>query len=132
MAFVRWRGRCAQLLATVYRDGRSKQVTLACLPGFYVPESTMRYVAEKFPGIKVDWEAVNRSLAEVPPGVLKHKVPEEHLDMASVEQYLRKWAAEADRKKLIDDASRLYNAADVLTKWRVEFYWDNHLARTKK
>lgn len=129
MAFVRWRGRCAQLLATVYDGGRSKQITLACLPGFYVPESTKRYVAEEFPGVKVDWEAVNRSLAEGPPGLLKQKVPARQLDMALVEQYLREWAAEAEEAV---DASRLYAAAEVLTRWRTVFYRKNELPLSSK
>ena len=32
MAFVRWRGNCAELLATVYENGRSRQILLANLP----------------------------------------------------------------------------------------------------
>ena len=97
MAFIRWRGRCAQLLATVYIDGRSKQITLTNLPEFNIPEATKHYVAKKFPDVKVDWVAVTRLLAEGPLDILKEKTPTEHLDMAVVEQYLRKWAAEANK-----------------------------------
>ena len=124
MAFIRWRGRCAQLLATAYVDGRSKQITLTNLPGFYITETTKHFVAEKFPNIKVDWVTVTRSLAEGPPNSLQKKTPTEHLDMAVVEQYLRKWAAEA---KVVNHANRLYDAAGVLTEWRASFYRENEL-----
>ena len=124
MAFIRWRGRCAQLLVTVYVDGRSKQITLTNLPGFYITEATKHYVAEKFPDVLVDWVAVTRSLAEGPPNSLKGKTPTEHLDMAVVEQSLRKWADEA---KVASHAHRLYDAAGVLTEWRASFYRENEL-----
>ena len=124
MAFIRWRGRCAQLLVTAYVDGRSKQITLTNLPGFYITEATQRYVAEKFPDVLVDWVTVTRSLAEGPPHGLKEKTPTEHLDMAVVEQSLRKWASEA---KVANHAQRLYDAAGVLTEWRARFYRENEL-----
>ncbi len=124
MAFIRWRGRCAQLLATEYVDGRSKQLTLTNLPGFYITEATKHYVAEKFPDVLVDWVTVTRSLAEGPPNIMREKTPTEHLDMAAVEQYLRKWAAEA---KVANQANRLYDAAGVLTDWRASFYRENEL-----
>ena len=38
MAFIRWRGRCCELIVTVYENGRSKKITLANLQTFYVPE----------------------------------------------------------------------------------------------
>ena len=63
MAFVRWRGGCSQLIATVYEDGRSRQITLANLPDFYVSENTKHHVAQKFPKISVDWSTVDRELA---------------------------------------------------------------------
>jgi len=122
MAFIRWRGRCAQLLATIYVDGRSKQVMLTNLPQFYVPEATMHHVAEKFPDVKVDWVNVTRMLAEGPPTSLKEKTPAAHLNMAEVEQYLRMWAAEA---KVAKQAQCLNDAAGVLTDWRARFYREN-------
>ena len=68
MAFVRWRGNSAELLTTVYDQGRSRQVRLACLGGAYVVAPEIRdRVADHFPGIRVDWEAVDRALAEGPP-----------------------------------------------------------------
>jgi len=131
MAFVRWRGHCAQLIATVYEGGRSRKITLACLPGFYVPGSTKQYVAEKFPNIKVDWLAVDRALAKGPPGVLKTSTPPEHLDYATVENYLRRWASKAYRENLTHDAGVLVKAADVLTQWRARFYHANDPGRAK-
>ena len=124
MAFIRWRGRCAQLLTTVYVGGRSKQVMLTNLPGFSITEDTKHYVAEKFPDILVDWLTITRSLAAGPPHSLKEKTPTEHLDMAVVEQSLRKWASEA---KVANHAQRLYDAAGVLTEWRARFYRENEL-----
>ncbi len=94
MAFVRWRGCSAQLLTTVYENGRSKQIVLAKLPEFYASDLTKMRVAEKFPHIKVDWAAIDRALAQGPPsGVLKQDTPPEHLDYAAVEHYLRQWGA---------------------------------------
>jgi hypothetical protein len=126
MAFVRWRGCCAQLLTTVYENGRSKQIVLARLPEFYASDLTKMRVAEKFPRVKVDWEAVDRALAQGPPsGVLKQDTPSEHLDYAAVEHYLRQWAEEAEKAGLGGDATKLRIAAGVLTKWRNDFYWAN-------
>ena len=124
MAFVRWRGRCSQLIATIYQDGRSKKITLANLPGFYVFESTKRHVTEKFPQIKVDWAAVDRALAQGPPGILKKDTPTQHLIWADIEHCLREWA-ECAEKTSTSDATYLRTAADVLTRWRMEFYWEN-------
>ena len=122
MAFIRWRGRCAQLLATVYVDGRSKQITLLSIPGFHISETEKKIVSNKFPSIDVDWIAIARSLAEGPPDILKEKTPAEHFDMAVVEDYLRKWAEEA---KIAKDSHHLVAAAAVLTEWRANFFLDN-------
>lgn len=119
VGFVRWRGRCAQLLATVYEDGRSRQITLAKLSEFYVPETTKRDVEKKYPDIKVDWAEISRSLAKGPPDIVKSKIPDKHLDMAEVENYLRVWASDSIDK---NDSKILKLAANILTKWRAEFY----------
>ena len=127
MAFVRWRGQYAQLVATVYEAGRYRKITLASLHDFYASDLAKLHVAEKFPHIKVDWEAVDRALAQGPTlGILKQSTPPEHLDYAAVEHYLRQWADDAEGAKLINDANSLRIAAGVLTRWRAEFYWDNH------
>ena len=132
MAFVRWRGTYAQLVATVYEAGRYRKITLASLHDFYASDLTKLRVADKFPNIKVDWEAVDRSLAQGPPGILKESMPPEHLDMATAEHYLRKWADEAETAKHTGDATNLRIAAGVLTKWRAEFYWENHPSTGEK
>ena len=126
MAFVRWRGNHAKLLATVYGNGRSKQFTLANLPEFYASEATKWRVAEKFPQIKVDWAAVDRVLALGPSGILKQNMPSEQLDYAAVEHCLREWGDDAKKNGLIHDATKLCIAAGVLTKWRAEFLWENY------
>jgi len=100
---------------------------LASLSEFYASELTKRRVATKFPRIKVDWEAVDRSLAQgPPPGILKQNTPTEHLDYGAIEHKLREWADEAEGANLVNDANSLRIAAGVLTSWRAKFYWDNH------
>ena len=67
MAFVRWRGNSAQLLATVYDQGRSRQILLANLHGAYATTASVRKtVAEQFPEVVIDWHAVDRALATGP------------------------------------------------------------------
>jgi len=127
MAFVRWRGGCSQLIATVYEDGRSRQITLANLPDFYVTESTKNHVAQKFPKIRVDWAAVDQELARGLSESLKESTPHKHLDYATVEHYLRQWANEAETAKRSNDATSLRLAADALTRWRADFYWSSQL-----
>jgi len=122
MAFIRWGGRCAQLLATVYADGRSKQITLLSIPGFHISEADKKIVAKKFPSIEVDWVSIARLLAEGPSDLLEKKTPSEHLDMAVVEKHLRKWAEEAKTAK---EAYLLVAAAAVLTEWRATFFLNN-------
>lgn len=69
MAFLRWRGTRAQLLATVYEDGRSRQVVLANLGGAYTVHRTIRArVDAAFPHLHVDWAAIDGALAVGPPG----------------------------------------------------------------
>lgn len=51
MAFVRWRGTCAELLATVYENGRSRQILLANLPGPYASLGTRLQVTKEHPDI---------------------------------------------------------------------------------
>ena len=122
LGFIRWRGRCAQLLATIYEGGRSRQVTLTKLSGFYVSEATKRDVQEKYQNIQIDWAEIARSLAKGPPDIMKRKTPKKHLDMAEVENYLRLWACEINDK---NDSNSLNLAAGVLTKWRAVFYQAN-------
>ena len=66
MAFVRWRGNCAQLLATLSVQGHSRQICLANLEGRYaVPDWIRMRVQDEHPAIRVDWERIDRALAAV-------------------------------------------------------------------
>jgi len=122
MAFVRWRGKCAQLLTTIYSDKGSKQVTLANLPDFHVTKGIKNEVEQKYPGINVDWIKVARMLAKGPANTQKEKTPDKHQDMAEVESRLRTWAAETGETVV---ANRLNFAADALLGLRARFYYDN-------
>lgn len=116
MAFVRWRKKCAQLLATVYKDGKSQQILLLSLWGYYVPLVTRQDVAKRFPDIPVDWYAVEQALAHGPP---HQPAPPEHMRWAEAEFLLRELSVAIRRQKgWSQDASVLDKAADVLTSWR--------------
>ncbi len=126
MAFVRWRGRSCELLATIYENGRSRKVILANIHDFYAPEWLKEEVAVKFPDIKVDWLAVDRAIAQGPPNFLAKSTPPEHLDMATVEHYLRKWADDLSRAKRPKEAEYLHATAYILKEVRSEFFWANN------
>ena len=119
MAFVRWRSNGAELLATVYDHGRSRQVRLACLGGAYhVYDQTRAQVAQRFPDIVVDWEAVERALVLGPPAERAASgEPDHRLKWVELKHALRRWgaAAEAGEPR---DAAILHAAADVLNLWR--------------
>ena len=122
MAFVRWRGNSAELLTTVYDQGRSRQVRLACLGGAYcvAPEHRAQ-VASRFPHIHVDWAAVDRSLVLGPPAEQAARAasgePYERLDWLELERGLRYWAAMTEPLRRWE-AVRLREAADLLRTWR--------------
>ncbi len=117
MAFVRWRGRCCELLATVYENDRpTRQVVLAKFHDLFVDKWTREEVAEKFPGIKIDWLAVDRALAQGPLGI--PTAHPEHLDMVTVEHYLSKWADDAEKVNKAREANYLRVAANILTGMR--------------
>lgn len=128
MAFVRWRGGCAQLLTTIYVEKRSKQVLLINLTDFNVTRWMRNEVARKYPDIKVDWAQISRSLAQGPPVRMKEKTPDEHLDMAEIEFRLRMWADYAEYR---DFASILSRAADTLTGIRQRHYFTNLLPHNR-
>lgn len=68
MAFVRWRGNGAPLLASITVDGRPRQTLLANLPGaVHTTPSIAKAVAANFPDVMVDWAAVDQALAISPP-----------------------------------------------------------------
>ena len=115
MAFVRWRGNCAQLLATCYENGRSRQRCLANLQGRYaVPGWLRTQVDTEYPDLVVDWERIDRALAAGPPGTPTLTTSQQsYLEM---ELQLRTWAQASDRT--IGERQALESAANVLTHWR--------------
>jgi len=67
MAWVRWRGSDkAQVLASVWRDGRSKQVYICSFDRSVRPlqitDSLIATVANDIPGVEIDWQEIQRQL----------------------------------------------------------------------
>ena len=117
-AFVRWRGTCAQLLATVYENGRSRQILLTNLPNAYVLQAQRKAVSTRFPDIHVDWAAVDEAIARGWPG--PRPVPRAIITCAAAEHLLRSLAeALCPDGRMDRDATRLLDAAHVLTTVRV-------------
>jgi hypothetical protein len=121
MAFVRWRGNSAELLTTVYDQGRSRQLRLALLGGAYrVPPEIRDAVTARFPAICVDWDAVEQALTEGPPHERAQTaagVPNERLEWLQIERGLRYWAAMVQPRHR-EHADQLLAAAAVLSLWR--------------
>ena len=116
MAFVRWRGTCAQLLTTVYEHGRSRQVLLANLHGgFATSPSVWAAVADRFPHVTVDWATVDRALAVGPPA--SSPPTAEQLTWAAVAHQLLEWAMEGSEGRP-EERTALRRAAEVLTGWQ--------------
>lgn len=119
MAFVRIRKGCAQLLTTRYLgNGRSQQVLLASLPGYYVSPAEQQVIEAKFPDLHFDWLAINRALARgdrrepAPPGP--------YLTWADVEHLLRALARrEREHDGFPSEIHTLEAAAEVLTGMRL-------------
>lgn len=115
LAYVRWRGNSAALLATVYEQGRSRQVQLAPLGCSYrVPNGIREHVTEHFPNIVVDWETINQSMAQGPSNAAP--LTAEQLSYLEVENHLRDWANVA--KSYPGESQQLLAAANVLSGFR--------------
>ncbi len=116
MAFVRWRGNCAQLLATVTVQGRPRHRLLANLHGAYrTTPSLWQQVAQDFPSIVVDWAAVDRALAQGPATAAV--ASDQQMVWAATAHQLMEWAtnpAYGDRQ----ERAVLARAADILTGWQ--------------
>ena len=112
MAFVRWRGGCAQLLASVWEDGRSRQMLLTNLPGFAASVALREAVAARFPTLAVDWAAVDRALVAGPPG--RPALMPTARTWAETAHDLRTWALTTDVPRERTDWEM---AARVLTLW---------------
>ena len=116
MAFVRWRGNCAELLTTVYVNGKSRQILLANLWTDHATDQIRGQVARQHPEIHVDWLAVERTLARGPKA---KPAPEPPLTILQAENLLRTIAQELRADGLMPwQANRLNSAADVLTSLR--------------
>jgi hypothetical protein len=116
MAFVRWRGNSATLLATVYEHGRSRQILLAALgSGYGVPTGIRESVHERFPGLSIDWNAVNEAMAKGPRNA--PPLSETQQSYLGIEQQLRAWAVQAP-PTFPGERQQLLDAANVLRTWR--------------
>lgn len=125
MAFVRWRGNSAELLTTVYEQGRSRQVRLAGLGcRSYVWPDVPAKVAERFPQVVVDWAAVERTLAAGPlarqTDAAAAGAPNDQLEWLEIERRLRYWAALVEPLRPWE-AERLRAASELLREWREGF-----------
>ena len=113
MAFVRWRGGCAQLLATVGEAGHARQILLANLHGACAAPGALREgIAARFPALPIDWAAVDRALAAGPPGT--PALTPAARTWAETAHDLRTWALTTDR---VSERGALDVAASVLTLW---------------
>ena len=116
MAFVRWRGNSATLLATVYDQGRSRQILLAALgSGYGVPTGIRESVHERFPSLSIDWNAVNEAMAKGPRNA--PPLSETQLSYLEAEQQLRAWATQ-ESPAFPGEKQQLLDAANVLRSWR--------------
>ena len=116
MAFVRWRGNCAQLLATITIDGRPRHRLLANLHGAYhtTPQLWQR-VAADFPDLVIDWAAVDRALAIGPPSAPPPTT--DQLQWAETAHQLLVWATTGPQDNP-HDRQALATAAEVLNRWQ--------------
>ena len=121
MAFVRWRGHCAELLTTVYERGRSRQLRLALLPPHHADAEVRAEVAARFPGVYVDWEAVDVVLARGSPTDqaerAAHGWPNDPLEWCHLQRRLHYWAALTQTRQP-SQAQTLLAAAAILSQWR--------------
>ncbi len=120
MAWIRWRGPTAQLMATVWVHGKSRHHYLGSLgTGFTVPEPVRARITTRFPTIPVDWEAVNRALAAGPPGAPAPSPAAWH--WAEVEWLLEE-GSQTGPADYPSERQTLRAAAHVLREWRAREY----------
>lgn len=116
MAFVRWRGNCAQLLATVTDQGRPRHLLLANLHGAYrTTPSVWQQVAQRFPTVVVDWAAIDRALAQGP--ATAPAATAQQMVWAETAHRLMEWATNPQYGEPPERAV-LAHAADILTGWQ--------------
>lgn len=116
MAWIRWRGATAQLMATVWDQGKSRQQYLGSLGAEYtVPPHRRRQITARFPTVPIDWDAINRTVAAGPPGTppLDRTV----WTWAEVEWQLEAWSQTGPVGDVYEQRA-LQAAAMVLRHWR--------------
>lgn len=126
MAFVRWRGRCAELLATVYDHGISRQVVLANLGGaLSVSQHLQDAITLRWPHLTIRWTAINETLALGPSGTpAPSPTQRTWLDVAHL---LRQWADTEARESY--ERRDLFAAATLLTAWHAQKQWEQEPQR---
>lgn len=121
MAFVRWRGNSAELVTTIYDQGRSRQLHLAALGCMRCVYADVRAdVAARFPQVPVDWDAVDLALAQGPPAHRPQGAaspPNDRLEWLQLERRLRYWAGLTEPVRT-REAVCLRAAAALLSDWR--------------
>jgi len=105
MAFVRWRGNTAQVLASVWKDGKSTQVRVCSLPPGErtVTPGLMAVVARELPDVTIDWTSIQEALDAGPKG----------REYQEVARQLLAWSADAHPQH----SKALRDAANVLWTW---------------
>lgn len=105
MAFVRWRGNTAQVLASTWEDGRSKQVLICSLPPGerQITASIKAAVERDLPSIAVNWTSIQEALDAGPKG----------REYQEVARQLLAWSADAHPQY----SKALRDAANVLWTW---------------
>ena len=117
MAWIRWRGTSAHLMVTVWVEGKNRQRYLGNLGGVYsVSPAMRRAIADRYPDLPIDWAAIDRTLAQGPPGT--PPLGSDAEDWATVEHHLRDWALRADLPA--HDRRMLEDTADLLQDWRIQ------------
>lgn len=106
MAYIRFRGNTTQLLATVWKDGKNKQIVLFNLGGTVtITKNVQEVVEDRFPDVPIDWEAVQRQL---------DAGPTEKNEYQAIADKLRAWSTQLSLDPA--DARKLIEASDVLRR----------------
>lgn len=116
MAWIRWRGSVAHLMATVWEQGQSRQRYLGSLGGAYTVSRPVRdRITAQYPTLDIAWDAVNEMLAAGPPGT--PPLPSAVWDWATVERHLDQWS-ETGPVATVYEQQTLQAAARILREWR--------------
>lgn len=104
MAFVRWRGNTAQILASAWIDGKSKQIRVLSLPPGErtVSKGLKEVVASQLPSVTIDWDEIQTLLDAGPGGG----------EYMRVAVQLFEWSASLDLTR--EERQKLREASDVL------------------